>query len=70
MEVLTEIAKSCDVYLMETILDDESGVCSNLTFSLYLKKIISFGFLKYQGVLLILPKQEQLLHGYYKVCGI
>jgi len=25
VEVLTEIAKSCDVYLMETILDDESG---------------------------------------------
>ncbi|RWR90475.1 peroxisome biogenesis protein 22 isoform X2 [Cinnamomum micranthum f. kanehirae] len=25
VEVLTEIAKSCDVYLMERILDDESG---------------------------------------------
>ena len=26
LEVLLEIAKICDVYLMERILDDESGV--------------------------------------------
>jgi hypothetical protein len=26
LEVLLEIAKVCDVYLMERILDDESGV--------------------------------------------
>lgn len=29
LEVLHEIAKFCDVYLMERILDDESGVCAN-----------------------------------------
>lgn len=29
LEVLHEIAKFCDVYLMERILDDESGVCDN-----------------------------------------
>lgn len=39
VEVLTEIAKFCDIYLMERILDDESGVCSNLTFSSSLKEL-------------------------------
>lgn len=39
VEVLTEIAKFCDIYLMERILDDESGVCSNLTFSFSLKEL-------------------------------
>ncbi|KAG1365367.1 putative Peroxisome biogenesis protein 22 [Cocos nucifera] len=28
LEVLLEITKFCDVYLMERILDDESGVCA------------------------------------------
>jgi hypothetical protein len=29
LEVLHAVAKFCDVYLMERILDDESGVCAN-----------------------------------------
>lgn len=43
LEVLLEIAKFCDVYLMERILDDESGVSNkdhaffllHLCFTLY-----------------------------------
>lgn len=32
LEVLLEITKYCDLYLMETVLDDESEVSANLCF--------------------------------------
>lgn len=30
LEVLLEITKFCDLYLMERVLDDDSEVCTNL----------------------------------------
>jgi hypothetical protein len=36
VEVLLEIAKFCDIYLMERILDDESGVSLEGVLMLYI----------------------------------
>lgn len=44
LEVLLEITKFCDLYLMERVLDDESEVSTNLVLDIFVDICLCYKF--------------------------